>query len=262
MLVSVDTGPFMIRNSFCLCVTLTLITFLASCNKAATPAPQTSSALQPTSAPIDPATAASFSGVVSFEGTPPAPQKIDMSADSGCKGQNKSEIVVVNDARLANVLVYVKDGLEGRSFPASTEKLKILQEGCRYVPHVAAAMVGQPVEFVDKDDTLHNIHPMPKSNAEWNQSEMPNGSFARPFTAPEIMIPIKCNQHPWMKMYLSVLSNPFFAVTGKDGSFALKGLPPGTYTIAAVHEKYGEQDLKITVGPKEDKKDIGFEFRP
>jgi plastocyanin len=262
MLVSVDTGPFMIRNSFCLFVALTLITLLAGCNKGATPPAQTSSVAQPTSGPIDPATVASISGVVRFVGTPPAPQKIDMSADSGCKGQNQSEIVVVSDGRLANGLVYVKDGLGGRSFPAPAEKLTILQEGCRYVPHVAAAMVGQPVEFVDKDDTLHNIHPMPKSNAEWNQSEMPNGSFARPFTAPEIMIPIKCNQHPWMKMYLSVLSNPFFAVTGKDGSFTLKGLPPGTYTIAAVHEKYGEQDLKITVGPKEGKKDIGFEFRP
>ena len=123
-------------------------------------------------------------------------------------------------------------------------------------------MIGQPVEFVDKDDTLHNIHPMPKNNAQWNQSEMPNGSFARAFTAPEIMIPIKCNQHPWMKMYLSVIVNPFFAMTGKDGSFALKGLPPGTYTIAAVHEKYGEQDVKVTVAPKEDRKDVGFEFRP
>jgi uncharacterized protein (DUF2141 family) len=91
---------------------------------------------------------------------------------------------------------------------------------------------------------------------------MPNGSFARPFTAAEIMIPIKCNQHPWMKMYLSVLGNPFFAITDKDGSFALKGLPPGTYTIAAVHEKFGEQDVKITLAPREDKKDTGFEFRP
>src|SRR5215469_3330928 len=254
----------MIRNQSCLLVPagILLVLFAAGCTKAPAPAPQARSTSQSPSAPIDPSTAASVSGVVHFEGTVPAPQKIDMTADSGCKGQNQSEIAVVNEGRLANVLVYVKDGLEGRSFPASPEKVKIAQEGCRYVPHVAAAMVGQPVEFVDKDDTLHNIHPMPKNNAQWNQSEMPNGSFARAFTAPEIMIPIKCNQHPWMKVYLNVLGNPFFAITGKDGSFALKGLPPGTYTIAAVHEKFGEQDVKITLAPREDKKDMGFEFRP
>ena len=253
----------MIRSSFYFFVALSLIACLLGCSKTPAPALQSASNTQTTSsAPIDPASAASISGTVRFAGMPPAPQKIDMSADSGCKGQNQSEIAVVNDGRLANVVVYVKDGLDGRSFPAPTGKVTILQEGCRYVPHVAAAMVGQPVEFVDTDDTLHNIHPIPKSNAEWNQSEMPNGSFARPFTAAEIMIPIKCNQHPWMKMYLSVLSNPFFAVTGKDGSFALKGLPPGTYTVTAVHEKFGERDMKIAVGPKEDKKDVGFEFRP
>ena len=252
----------MFRTFFRLFVALALILFLASCNKAPAPAPHTTSNTLAAATPIDPATAASIGGVVHFDGIPPAPQKIDMSADSGCKGQNQSETVIVNDEHLANVLVYVKDGLAGRSFPAPPERVTILQEVCRYVPHVAAAMMGQSVEFVDQDDTLHNIHPMPKNNTEWNQSEMPNGSFARPFTAAEIMIPIKCNQHPWMKMYLSVLGNPFFAITGKDGRFALKGLPPGTYTIAAVHEKFGEQDVKITLAPKEDKKDMGFEFRP
>ena len=198
-----------------------------------------------------------------FGGTPPAPQKIDMSADSGCKGQNQSEAVLVNDGRLANVLVYVRDGMDGRKFTPPPEKVTIAQEGCRYQPHVAVVMVGQPVEFLDKDDTLHNIHPMPKNNSEWNQSQMPNGGqFARSFPAAEIMIPVKCNQHPWMKMYLNVLGNPFYAVTGKDGSFELNGLPPGTYTIAAVHEKYGEQEMKITVGPKDNKQDVTFDFRP
>ncbi len=186
-----------------------------------------------------------------------------MSADSGCRGENQSEAVLVEDGHLANVLVYVKDGLGGRNFSPPADKVTITQEGCRYRPHVAVAMAGQPVEFLNRDDTLHNIHPIPKNNTEWNQSQMSNGgSFAHTFANPEVMILIKCNQHPWMKMYLSVMSNPFFAVTRRDGSFELKGLPPGTYTIAAVHEKYGEQDMKIAVGPKDNKQDVTFNFHP
>jgi hypothetical protein len=127
---------------------------------------------------------------------------------------------------------------------------------------MAAVMVGQPVNFVDDDQTLHNIHPMPKNNPQWNQSQMPNSQpLEKTFDHPELMIPIKCNQHPWMQMYLSVLSSPYFAVTGKDGKFTLAGLPPGTYTIAAVQEKYGEKTQTISIGPKEDK-NLSFSYQP
>lgn len=185
-----------------------------------------------------------------------------MSADSDCKGENHAETVIVNDGRLENVLVYVKEGLGGQRFPAPQNNVTIAQKGCRFIPHVAAAMVGQPVEFLNGDDTLHNIHPIPKSNTEWNQAQMPSGEFARPFTAPELMIPVKCNQHPWMRMYLSVLDSPFFAVTGEGGTFTLSGLPPGTYTIAAVHEKFGEKDIQVSVAPKDNRRGADFEFRP
>jgi plastocyanin len=243
---------------------LTSLSAVVACNRAA-PEPHSASTAQPAAAvtPVDPATVASISGVVHFAGAPPAARKIDMSADSGCKGDNQSETVLVNDGHLANVLVYVKDGLQGRTFAPPAEKVTVAQQGCRYVPHIAAVMVGQPVEFLDKDNTLHNIHPSPKNNQEWNQSQMPNSEgIARTFTTPEVMIPIKCNQHPWMKMYLSVLANPFFAVTGADGSFTLKGLPPGTYTIAAVQEKYGEQAVQITVAANADKSGVDFTFNP
>jgi plastocyanin len=126
---------------------------------------------------------------------------------------------------------------------------------------MVAVMAGQPVRFEDDDQTLHNIHPMPKQNSEWNQSQMPNsGPLDKTFSTPELMIPIKCNQHPWMHMYLSVIGNPFFAVTGKDGKFTLQGLPPGTYTIAAVQEKYGEKTQTVTVGAKEDKS-VSFSYQ-
>lgn len=255
----------MIRIFSPLSVVIILIVLLlaAGCSKPTAPAAHSTSPTPAEATPIDPTTVATISGTVYFTGTAPSPQKIDMSADSGCKGQNQSEALLVDEGHLANVLVYVKDGLGGRSFSAPADKVTITQEGCRYRPHVAVAMAGQSVEFLNQDDTLHNTHPIPRNNSEWNQSQMPNGgSFAHTFTNPEVMIPIKCNQHPWMRMYLSVMSNPFFAVTGKDGSFELKGLPPGTYTIAAVHEKYGEQETKITVGPKDNKQDVTFDFRP
>lgn len=211
--------------------------------------------------PIDPATTATISGTVSFAGTPPTPEKIDMSADPACKGDNSWRPIISDNGRLANVLVYVKDGLGERKFNPPPAKLVIEQKGCTYHPHVAAVMAGQPVEFLDDDMTMHNVHPKTKNNKEWNEAEQANGgSVTRKFEKPELMIPVGCNQHPWMKMYLNVMPNPFYAVTGTDGNFTLKGLPPGTYTIAAVQEKLGEKTQTITLGPRDDKQSVTFGY--
>jgi plastocyanin len=252
-----------IRKGYCSFLLILLgLSLSIGCNKSSAPQVQGTNNSQPKAAPVDPATAATVTGTIAFEGTPPQPKPIDMSNDPGCKGQAASEQVVVADGHLANVLVYVKDGLGSGAFDPLQPSVTIKQEGCRYVPHVVAVMTGQPVRFEDDDPTLHNIHPMPKQNREWNQSQMPNSQpLDKTFSTPELMIPIKCNQHPWMRMYLSVIGNPFFAVTGKDGKFSLQGLPPGTYTIAAVHEKYGEKTQTITVAAKEDK-NVSFSYQP
>ena len=250
----------MFHKLSCSLLIATLGLFLTSCNKQ--PAEHGQAKTLPKAAAVDPATAATLSGVVTFDGSAPAPKSIDMSNDPGCKGQAQSEQVVVDSGHLANVLIYVKQGLPDAAYPSPSESLDIKQEGCRYVPHMAAIMVGQPVKFEDHDQTLHNIHPMPKSNPQWNQSQMPNsGPLQKTFSQPELMIPVKCNQHPWMHMYLSVLSNPYFAVTGSDGKFTIKDLPPGTYTIAAMQEKYGEKTQTVTVGPGEDK-NLNFSYQP
>ena len=246
---------------------MTLI-FIAGCGKKEPPQEQTSSkteaqqAAPAGGAKVDPATVATVSGVVKFDGTAPKPTKIDMSQDPACKGTNETETVEVNNGDLENVFVYVKDGANNYSFDVPKEPVKLDQQGCRYHPHVLGVMAGQTVEIINSDKTTHNIHPAPKDNREWNESQPPGAApLDKDFPRQEVLIPVKCNQHPWMKMYIGVVKNPFFAVTGKDGKYDLKGLPPGTYTIAAVQEKYGEQDQTVTVGPKESKT-VDFTFKP
>lgn len=239
--------------------------FVAGCGKKEPPQEQASSKQEAQQAApsgkIDPATVATVSGVVKFDGAVPKPVKIDMSQDPACKGNNETETVEVHDGDLENVFVYVKDGLSNYSFDVPKTPVKLDQQGCRYHPHVLGVMAGQTVEIINSDNTTHNIHPAPKDNREWNESQPPKAApLDKDFARQEVLIPVKCNQHPWMKMYIGVVKNPFFAVTGKDGKFDLKGLPPGTYTIAAVQEKYGEQDQTVTVGPKESKT-VDFTFK-
>jgi plastocyanin len=204
--------------------------------------------------PIDPTTVASVSGTVKFDGTAPKPAKIDMSQDAACKGNNTAETIVVTGGDLANVFVYVKDGLGNRSFDKPAEKVTLDQSGCQYHPHVMGVMTGQTIEIKNDDPTTHNIHPTPKDNREWNESQPPNAApLEKTFAREEIMLPVKCNQHPWMKMYINVMKSPFYAVTGKDGKYEIKGLPPGDYTLTFVHEKLGEQDQKVTLAAKDSK---------
>jgi plastocyanin len=208
----------------------------------------------PAATPIDPATAATIKGTVKFDGTAPKPSKIDMSQDPGCKGTNEAENVVVSGGDLANVFVYVKDGLGNRAFDTPKDPVVLEQKGCRYHPHVLGVMTGQTVDIKNDDPTTHNIHPTPKDNREWNESQPPSSAdIQKSFAREEVMLPVKCNQHPWMKMYINVVKSPFYAVTDKDGKYEIKGLPPGDYTIAFVHEKLGEQDQKVTVAPKDTK---------
>jgi plastocyanin len=207
-----------------------------------------------TATPIDPATAATVSGTVKFDGTAPKAAKIDMSQDPACKGTNTAETIVADGGNLANVFVYVKDGLGERTFDVPKDSTTIDQKGCQYHPHVLGAMTGQNIEIRNDDDTTHNIHPTPKDNREWNESQPPKAAaLEKTFAREEVMLPVKCNQHPWMKMYVNVVKNPFFAVTGKDGKYEIKGLPPGDYTLAFVHEKLGEQDQKVTLAAKDSK---------
>ncbi len=207
---------------------------------------------------IDPATAGEIEGVVSFDGTAPKNEPIKMNADPVCVKENATpqtqETWEVKDGKLANVFVYVKDGLGNYSYDPPSGPVTIDQKGCRYHPHVLAIRVGQSLEIVNSDPTLHNIHALPKGNQEFNTGQPIQGmKTTHVFNTKEVMVPFKCDVHGWMNAYLAVMDHPFFQVTGPDGKFELKGLPPGTYTIEAWHEKGGTQTAQVTIGAKEDK---------
>ncbi len=239
-----------------LCATMSVsLVLMTGCSKKTeeTNAPA-SAPPTPTSTPIDPATVGSISGTVTFSGAAPKMAKIDMSQDPACKGMNMAEGEVVDGGKMANVFVYVKDGLGNRTFDLPKDPVTIEQSGCKYHPHVLGVMAGQTVKIVNSDPTTHNIHPTPADNREWNESQPPQSpALEKTFAREEIMLPVKCNQHPWMRMYVNVVKSPFYAVTGPDGKFEIKGLPPGDYTLEFVQEKLGKQDQKVTIAAKDSK---------
>jgi hypothetical protein len=241
---------------------LSLLALGAACGKTATndAGPETSTAgAKQFTAPAD---AGTVNGVIAYNGTPPAPKKIDTSADPVCGTANPNlttEDTLVKDGKLGNVFVYIKDGttkdgtkIGDYTYQTPTEAVTLDQKGCHYVPHVMGLQTNQKLRVTNSDPTQHNVHPTPKSNPEWNQTQA-NGAapIEKTFARAEVLIPVKCNQHPWMKSYVGVLKHPFFAVTAEDGTFTIKGVPPGTYTVAAWHEKGGpngtEKTMQVTV---------------
>jgi plastocyanin len=193
----------------------------------------------------------SIAGKVSFEGTPDAPQKVKLSADAKCAAMHKDglerQTIKVKDGGLADALVYVKSGLTG-SYPAPSEPVVLDQQGCDYHPHMVAMQAGQALKIRNSDDTLHNIHPKPKSNEEFNLGQPRKGMESeKKFDKAETMIPVGCDVHPWMRAYISVLSNPFFAVTKDDGSYEIKGLPDGEYEVEVLHGKAKATTQKVSV---------------
>lgn len=201
---------------------------------------------------------ASVKGTVKLIGTPPTPTRINMSSDPVCARQHTTpvlteDVVADKSGDLQNVVVFVADGLGDRTFDVPTQSVEIDQKGCVYQPHVLAFRANQPVRVVNHDACAHNIHPTAVNNREWNQAQAPGTESEVTFAREEVGIPLKCNVHPWMRGYLSVFKHPYFAVTGKDGSFDISNLPPGTYTIEAWQEKLGTSMQKVTIGGNETK---------
>jgi plastocyanin len=194
---------------------------------------------------------ASVAGKVTFAGLPAAPEKIKVSADPFCQKEHKDGLerraVEVKEGGVKDVFVYVKTGVKG-TYPPPTEAVELDQQGCMYTPHVVAVQAGQPIKIKNSDETLHNIHPRPTVNEEFNIGQPRKGMESmRTFMKKEVMIPVGCDVHPWMRAYISVLDHPFSAVTSEDGTFEIKDLPAGEYEIEAVHERLKSTTGKITV---------------
>lgn len=203
------------------------------------------------------------SGRVSFEGTPAKPRTIDMSQEPSCaklyaKPVTAENVITGPENALENVVVYVSAGAPDEPPPAQPAVL--VQKGCRYAPHILAFQVNQDFEIVNEDQTSHNIHPLPSNNREWNKSQPPGAPPIEDKYARPEFIPVKCNIHPWMKGTLAVMKNSHYAISTGDGEFKLPNLPPGTYTITAWHESYGEQNQEVTITGGESKS-VNFVFK-
>ncbi len=206
-------------------------------------------------AQIDPATTGTITGRVAFLGDAPVMPAIDMASNPNCEKQHptpfKAETIVVNpNHTLRYVFIRIKDGLPHARWNPPVEAAKLEQTGCVYGPHVLGIMQGQQLEILNNDPVNHNVHAESVINPAWNESQPPRAEHKfKTFDVEEPLFPMTCSVHPWMRSWVGVSPHPYFAVTGDDGTFTIKGVPPGSYTLEAIHEKYGKKEGKLTLAP-------------
>jgi len=242
------------RHLLALCCAVVM---LSSCSGTQKKEPEATpkQAAAPSYFQVDTATAGTLTGKIKFTGRKPAHKLIDMSEDPACveahHGKAYDESVVVNpNGTLSNVFIYLKSGLEGKTFAVPATPVVIDQKGCWFHPRVMGIQVGQTLQVTNSDPVTHNIHPLAQINRDWNHSQGEGDPpLARRFIKPEVMIRVKCNIHSWMHAFIGVVDHPYFAVTGPDGTFEIRNIPPGDYVIEAWQETLGTQEQKITVTP-------------
>jgi plastocyanin len=231
------------------------VVVLALLAAACSPAPAPPAAPPAPTKRVDTATAGSISGRITFDGTAPKPGLLSMGGDAACVAgavpNPVSDAVLVSaDGGLANAFVYIKSSLDGYAFDTPSSAVTIDQKGCVYKPRVVGVQVGQPIEILNSDGTVHNVHALPMQNQEFNVSQTRAGMrTTKVFTVPEVMVRFKCDFHGWMAAHVGVMSHPFFAVTDAAGAFSIKGLPPGTYELEAWHETFGTRAQQVTIAP-------------
>lgn len=204
---------------------------------------------------IDWANSGTISGTIHFAGKPPQRIPIDMAQDPACSlaPTNLTEQYVIENGGLDDVFVAIQNGLGDKAYAPPSMPVVMDQKGCRFVPHIIGVMAGQPIKFTNSDATMHNIHMVPtlSTNQTVDISQPPNGpGDTRTLSTPELMIPVRCNNHPWMEGFINVVSNPFYSVSEDGGHFTIKGVPPGNYTLVTDHQVLGKQTATVTVTPQ------------
>jgi plastocyanin len=204
---------------------------------------------------VDPATAGKIHGRIVYQGPKPTRRQIPMDSDIKCNEEHGGKPVydepvqVGEGGGLSNAFVYIQTGLEGKKFQPVQQPVILDQKGCMFVPRALGIQAGQVMKLRNSDEVQHNVHPVPKNNREWSESQAPGTpDIEHKFARTEVMVPVKCNIHQWMHAYIGVVEHPYFAVTGPDGSFEMPNVPPGDYTVAVWHEKLGDQTKQIHLG--------------
>lgn len=209
-------------------------------------------------------------GIVKFAGKQRKPKAYRVDADKFCAHAHKDTpllketYVFGKNGTLQNVFVYVSDGLKG-VFDPPTQPAVVNQRGCSYVPHVSGVIVKQPLEIRNGDDTLHNVKLTSKKNGRENKTSRKGQVLTKTFKKSEMGVTYQCDVHSWMKAYVHVLNHPFFAVTQQDGTFEIRGLPPGEYTVSVWHEfaRFAPDKQSVTVTVSENETaELAFTYAP
>jgi plastocyanin len=212
------------------------------------------------------ARAADIVGTVTFKGTPPAEIPLTQMEDNAdCMAMHTNtptthHYVVGPNGEFGNVTVYLQ-GMDGKSTGASAAPAVLDQKGCLYNPTILAVQTGQKIIVKNSDDCIHNVHAIPKvaGNQEFNDPQQPGGAdLTYTFPKPEMFLKFQCDVHPWMFAWVSVFDHPYFCVSGADGKFVIKNVPPGKYTIVAAHRKAGTQTADVEV--KDTNATVNFTF--
>jgi plastocyanin len=215
------------------------------------------------------ATAGDITGTITLKGTPPAEKEITPLKDDATCGKLHTSTpmthfyVVGGKGELADVVVYLK-GVTGKSTGAAAAPVVVDQKGCEYTPSILAVQTGQKITVKNSDPVLHNVHTMPTAanNKEDNKAQMPGGAdltFA--FPTAENFLKFKCDVHPWMFAWVTVVDSPYYAVSAKDGTFKIANVPPGKYTLEAAHRKLGTKATEIEVTGDGAKADLTLEVK-
>ena len=197
--------------------------------------------------------AADITGAITFKGTPPPEKEITpLENDPTCGALHTDKpmtqfYVVDANGDLADVVVSLN--ITGKSTGTTAKPIVLDQKGCLYVPTILAVQTGQKITVKNSDPCIHNVHTTSKNgNDPHNDAQMPGGpDLTYTFDKPEDFLKFQCDVHPWMFAWVTIEDSPYYALSGKDGKFAIKNVPPGKYTITATHRKLGAQTLDVEV---------------